>query len=121
MAALTPVIASRLAGADMSAASMPAATSGTTGDSFPAGPNAFLRVKNGGAAACTVTVSMPVGGGPLGTTITNLALAPPVAGTTGDRLYGPFPQYPFGDQNGNVTVTYSVTTTVTVAAVTVTD
>ena len=117
MAALTPVVASRSAGADLTGL----VAAGAGGDTFPAGPNSFLRVKNGNAAPCTVTVTQPAGSGPLGTTIAPLALAPVVAATTGDRLYGPFPLYPFADANGNVNVSYSVTATVTVLAVTVTD
>lgn len=117
MAALTPVVASRGAGADLS--TLTAASAG--GDTFPAGPNSFLRVKNAGASPCTVTVTQAALSGPLGTTIAPLALAPAVAITTGDRLFGPFPPYPFGDANGNVNVTYSSTTSVTVLAVTVTD
>jgi hypothetical protein len=112
MTALVPVLCARSGGGDIAAALIAA----TNGDTFPAGPNSFLRVKNGNAAACTVTVTPPSTSGPLGTTIGPLALSPQVALTVGDRIYGPFPTYPFGDANGNVTVTYSVTPTVTVEA-----
>ncbi len=113
MAALTPVVCARSGGGDISAGM---ASAGAGGDTFPAGPNAFLRVKNGNAAPCTVTVTPAAGSGPLGATIAPVPLAPVVAATTGDRVYGPFPLYPFGDATGNVNVTYSVTATVTVQA-----
>jgi hypothetical protein len=119
MTALTPVIASRLAGADLSPAAMTAASNG---DTFPVGPNTFLRVKNLGGTICAVTVTVgAAGSGPLGTSIVAMALLPSVPITTGDRLYGPFPAYPFGDANGLVTVTYSFLTTVWVQAITVVD
>jgi hypothetical protein len=91
---------------------------GAGGDTFPAASNVYLRVKNGNAAACTVTVTPPAAGGPGGTTVAPYALAPAVAATTGDRTYGPFPANPFADQNGNVNVSYSVTATVTVQVLT---
>lgn len=103
MTALVPVTASRLAGADLAAG----LTTTTAADTFPAGPNTYLRVKNTTAGAITVTVNPPAGGGPQGTTIAPLALAPAVPVTTGDRIYGPFPVNPFADSNGNVNVTYS--------------
>jgi hypothetical protein len=113
MAALTQVICARSGGGDISAAM---ASAGAGGDTFPAGPNSYLRVKNANAAACTVTVTPPASGGKYGTTVAPLALSPVVALTTGDRIYGPFPAETFADANGNVNVTYSVTTSVTVQA-----
>ncbi len=117
MAALTPTIVARSGGADISAA-MAAASAG--GDTMPAGPNAYLHVKNTAGAAVTVSVTPPAGSGPLGTTIGALALAPAVAATTGDMIYGPFPSNPFGDANGNVNISYSSAASVTVKALTVT-
>jgi hypothetical protein len=117
MAALTPVVCARSGGGLIGTLS----AAGAGGDTFPAGPNTFLRVKNGNAAACVVTVTPPAGGGPMGTTVAPLALTPSVDATTGDRIYGPFPQNPFGDANGNVNVSYSVTATVTVQALIVSD
>jgi hypothetical protein len=113
LAALTQVLCARSGGGDI-AAGLTAA--GGAGDTFPAGPNSFLRVKNANAAACTVTVTPSTGSGPQGTSIGALALAPPVALTSGDRVYGPFPAYPFADANGNVNVSYSVTSSVSVEA-----
>ena len=117
--AFTPVPSTRLAGADTSAAAI--ATAAANGDTFPAGPNVFLRVKNAAATTCTVSVVMPASTGPSGVSFANYNLAPPVPITTGDRLYGPFPAYPFGDSNGNVTLNYSTTTSVTVQVLIATD
>jgi hypothetical protein len=109
MTAFTPTACSRAAGVNNAAA----LTAVTAADTFPAGGNVYFRVKNTGASPVTVTVNPAAGGGPQGTTVAPLALAPAVPATTGDVTYGPFPQNPFGDQNGNVNVTYSSTTSVT--------
>jgi hypothetical protein len=114
LTALTPSVVARLGGTDVSAGMVAA----TNGDTMPAGPNNFLHVKNASGAAVTVTVTPPAGGGPLGTTISPLALTPTVGATTGDMMFGPFPVSPFGDANGNVTFTYSATASVTVKALT---
>jgi hypothetical protein len=107
MAALTPVLCARTGGGDIAAGL--ASSSASPGDTFPAGPNNFLRVKNTSGGAVTATVTPPTGGGPLGTTISPFALSPAVALTTGDRIYGPFPPQPFADPAGNVTVLCSTT------------
>ena len=112
MTALTPVTASRAAGANFGAA----LTAASASDTFPAGPNTYLRVKNGGATTITVTVTPATGSGPQGTTIQALALSPVVESTTGDRIYGPFPQNPFGDANGNVNITETPFASVTIGA-----
>jgi hypothetical protein len=93
-----------------------ALTTATAADTFPAGPNTYLRVKNGNAAPVTVTVTPPAGSGPLGTTIAPYALAPAVAATTGDRTFGPFPANVFGDSSGNVNFACAPFATVTVGA-----
>jgi len=98
MTALVPVPASRLAGANL----ITAGTTTTAADTFPAGPNTWLRVRNTSASPVTITVTPIAGSGPQGTTIAPLALSPAVEITTGDRIYGPFPQNPFGDGSGNV-------------------
>jgi hypothetical protein len=100
MTALVPIIAGRLTGADNS--DVTPLVNSTAADTFPAGPNTYLRVHNTSASPVTVTVTPPAGSGPQGTTIAPYALAPTVAITTGDRIYGPFPVSPFGDGNGNV-------------------
>jgi len=115
LAALTPSVVARSGGADISSG-MAAASAG--GDTMPAGPNNYLHVKNASGAAVTVTATPAAGSGPLGTTISPVALAPVVAATTGDMIYGPFPTNPFGDGNGNVNFTYSAVTSVTVKALT---
>src|SRR5882724_4319646 len=115
MVALTPVLCARSGGGDITAGLINSST--TPGDTFPAGYNSFLRVKNTSGGAVTVTITPPTGGGPLGTTVAPFALSPTVALTTGDRIYGPFPATPFGDANGNVTALCSTTgATVQVAA-----
>jgi len=108
MTALVPIPINRT-GADLTAGLVAA----TAADTFPAGYQNMLRVKNGNASACIPTVTPPTGGGPAGTTVAPLALTS-VPATTGDRMFGPFPANPFADANGNVNVSYSVTPTVTV-------
>ncbi len=98
MTAIVPQTATRAAGADTALAG----TVTTAADTFPAGPNTYLRVRNTTASPVSVTVTPPAGGGPAGTTVAPLVLAPVVAITTGDRTYGPFPANPFADANGNV-------------------
>lgn len=114
MTALVPVIVSRLAGANMAAAM----TAATGSDTFPAGPNTYLRVKSANAATVQVSVTPLAGGGPLGTTDAPFNLLPVVEVTTGDRIYGPFPQNPFGDNSGNVTVVCTPSASVTIGAFT---
>lgn len=110
MAALTVQTSNRAAGIDNVAGLQAVSAS----DTFPADNNTYIRIKNGNAAACTVTVNPPAGGGKSGTTIAPFALGP-VAATTGDREFGPFPLDPFGDPaTGLVTLTYSVTATVSI-------
>jgi hypothetical protein len=104
MTALTPLTASRGAGANLQATVFSTATAA---DTFPAGPNTYLAVRNTTLAAVTVTVTPATGSGPQGTTISPLNLAPAVEVTTGFRVYGPFPQNPFGDASGNVNLTYN--------------
>lgn len=109
MAALTPIVINR-ASADLTAGLVSA---GAAGDTFPAGSQYILRIKNGNASPTIPTVTPPTGGGPSGTTVAPLALTT-VAATTGDRAFGPFFPQPFADANGNVNVSYSVQATVTV-------
>jgi hypothetical protein len=107
LAALVPVLCARSGGGDIAAGLV--SSSASPGDTFPAGPNSFLRVQNTSAGPVTVTITPPSTSGPLGTTIGPLAMSPAVALTTGDRIYGPFPTFPFGDANGNVTALCSTT------------
>lgn len=88
------------------------------GDSFPVNTDQrhFLHVKNGGASPITVTITpvtlaeKTVGAGSL----TVPSLGGSVAATS-DKMFGPFPVDYMG-ANGQVQVTYSAVTTVTVAA-----
>ena len=85
-----------------------------SGDTFANDGHTFLHVKNANVAACTVTIDSvrPCDQG----TDHNIAVV--VAADTGDEMIGPFPVARFNDSSGNVTVTtYSVTSSVTVAAV----
>ena len=103
MAALTPTSVSRAGIAPT------VITPAGGGDTFPAGPNTYVRFITSGTIV-TVTITPPAGSGPLGTTVAPVAIVLPA---TGVREYGPFPQNPFGDANGNVTMTYSVITGLT--------
>jgi hypothetical protein len=89
-----------------------AITPAVTGDTFPAGGSTYLRLITSGTAA-TLTITPPAGGGPLGTTIAPFTFVLPA---TGVREIGPFPQNPFGDANGNVNISYSSITGLTVEA-----
>jgi hypothetical protein len=111
MTAYVPVAISRGAGVDLTAAGVAVASN----DTFPAGNDVFLRVKNTNAAACTVSViNTGANAGPNGTFLAPLALAPSVPLTSGDRMYGPFPANAFADpSDGQVHVSYSVTSGVT--------
>lgn len=103
MTALTPNVVSRAGVAPT------VVTPAAGGDTFPAGASTYVRFTTSGTAV-TVTLTPPAGGGPLGTTVSPVPIVLPA---TGVREYGPFPQYPYGDQNGNVTMTYSAITGLT--------
>ena len=118
MAALTPKVMGSRVGMSLADGDMSAATA-TTGDTFPAGPNSYLAVKNASGGDITVTIKAVSKAGPLQTTLADLALTPVVEATTGLRVFGPFPAYPFADASGNVTAVCSAVTTVKVAAITV--
>ena len=82
------------------------------GDSFPNDGKTVLEVVNGGGSPITVTIAAPVNcnqgtNHPGGGSVTN--------GTT--KRFGPFDQARWNDASGNVVVTYSAVTSVTVAAV----
>jgi len=109
MAALTPQVLSR-------AGIAPTYGAVTASDTFPqaVGVAQFLHVKNGNAAACTVTL---VDGGrtPAGSLAANPTVVVPA--TTGDRMIGPIPNS-MADQTTNLlTALFSVTPSVTVALV----
>lgn len=110
MTAYVPVGVTR-AGVDLTVAGV-AVSSGS--DTFPASPDNYLRVKNGGGTVCNVTVmNASANAGPSGTFLAPLAIGS-VPITTGDKLFGPFPAYPFADpSDGQIHVAYSFVTTVT--------
>lgn len=103
MAALTPNVVTRAGVAPT------VVTPAAGGDTFPAGASTYVRFITSGTAT-TVTLTPPASGGPLGTTVAPVTIALPA---TGVREFGPWPGYPYGDQNGNVTMTYSAITGLT--------
>jgi hypothetical protein len=83
-----------------------------SGDTFPNDGRTFLHVKNANGAACVVTVTATKPCDVAGTLHTNVVS---VGATTGDEMIGPWPVERWG---GTVTVTtYSVTASVSVAAI----
>jgi len=87
------------------------AGAGTSGDEFAnRDGRAFLHVKNGGGSQITVTVNSQV---PCNYGHDHDITVQVPAG--GEKLIGPFSPGRFNDTNGKVQVTYSSTTDVTVA------
>lgn len=88
------------------------AAADAAGDKFANNGRQFLVVKNGGAAAITVTVNSQrqCDQGFDHDITVNVAAA-------GEKWIGPFEPNRFNDGNGNVNVAYSAVTSVTVAAV----
>jgi hypothetical protein len=86
------------------------------GDAMSPGATNFLRVVNGGGSPITVTLAIPAGAsGFPNTAYTNTAVSV-TNGTTRD--IGPLPAQQYADPTtGLVTITYSAVTSVTVAAV----
>lgn len=82
------------------------------GDAFVNDGRTLLYVKNGGASEITVTVNsqQPCNYG----FDHDLQVAIPASG---ERIIGPFRQDRFNDANGQVVVTYTAVTSVTVAAI----
>lgn len=117
MTALSPSQVARMGGADTKSGAVAAAN----GDTIPAG--CHLHVINGSASAITVTLVMPTGTGPYGTSYANQALTPTVGANTGDMIYGPFDAgHPAVDPaTGLVTFNYSATATVTVKCLQIQD
>jgi hypothetical protein len=83
------------------------------GDQFTADERTYLVVKNGSGAGITVTCAGQQVPAPNLTTTMPAVTVP--AGQ--EKWIGPFPAPLFADTNGNVLVTYSAVTTVTVGAV----
>jgi len=87
------------------------------GDTFANDGDALLYVKNGGGGSVTVTitaqaVSLTVPGRGAMTK----ANAGGAVAAGADRVFGPFPPASFNNASGQVAVTYSGVTSVTVAA-----
>lgn len=89
------------------------AAASASGDSFPNDGRTLLHVKNTNAAARTVTVTSQKTASP-GLTPANNAVSVPA--TTGERFIGPFDPTIWNDVNGNLQITYSAETGVTIAA-----
>lgn len=110
MAALTTRVVTRTGNGVLLGA---AAASGG-GDTFTNDGNTFLYVKNGSGGSITVTVAIPY-------TVDNVAVSTGkalVVAAGEERLFGPFPTGIYTDPNtGNVSLTYSGVTSLTVAAV----
>jgi hypothetical protein len=78
---------------------------------FPNDGRTFMHIKNvsGAPITCTVTTAG---------TYLGLALADPVitvGATTGEQMAGPFPQGIYNASDGNIDITWSATTSVTLA------
>lgn len=88
------------------------------GDVAPNDGRTVLHVKNGGGGSINVTVTANAATvqDPNKGTLTkpNVVVAVP---NGQERFIGPFPPAAFNDANGNVPITYSGVTTVTIAAV----
>lgn len=87
------------------------------GDAMSCGSGMFLHIKNTGGASITVTLVVPSSR----TYEPNVAITSPVItvpSTTGDRMIGPIDAGTFADPvTGLCSLTYSGVTSVTVAAV----
>jgi hypothetical protein len=106
--AVLAVQRSKIGGTDLT---FPAAAAG--GDSFAPGERVVLHVRNGDAAAKTVTVVVP-GNTKYGQAAPDVAVIVPAGGQT---AIGPFPPDLADPADGNVDVLYSAVTAVTVALV----
>lgn len=90
----------------------PAAASGG-GDSFQNDGTIFVYIKNGGGGSITATAAIPL-------LVDGVAIASGKQVTVGagaEVLFGPFPTSTYNDVNGNVNLTYSGVTSVTVSAI----
>lgn len=117
MAAIPAYAASRGAGVDITDNGPCWSTASAGGDTFPPGTDNFLFVRSTNSGAVTVTVIAASGtGGPSGTFLAPMALAPAVGANTGRRIYGPFPSSSFADaSDGQVHMVYSSASNVQVS------
>lgn len=86
------------------------------GDEFANNGKTFLHVKNGGGSSINVTIASQVTDPEPGTAASNIVIA---VANGAEKMIGPFNQNGYNDVDGNVQVTYSAVTSVTVAAISV--
>ena len=92
-----------------------AANSG--GDTADNGGGTFLHIKNGGGSEITVTITAQTTSvdssiyGDLTKANASIAIA-----ASGEAFIGPFKQSAFNNANGEIAITYSAVTSVTIAA-----
>ncbi len=91
-----------------------AAAAAAGGDDFANDGNTFLKIINGSGGSINVTAASNYTSPPTGTAQSDNVVA---VGAGVTALIGPFPQSGFNDDDGKVNITYSATTTVTVAAI----
>lgn len=84
------------------------------GDKVHPGQHTVLHLKNGNAAACVVTLVTP--GTAEGLAIADLTVSVPAGA---DKFIGPLPANLFRGADGYVAVSYSVTSSVTAAVLSV--
>ena len=111
MAAVTPILVNESGNINATL------TTPSASDTFTWSPSLQLVVTNGNASTCTVTVVKQVSTDPIvdskygNFTKSNASIAI-LAGNTG--VIGGFKESGFKDSDGNITVTFSVTSSVTV-------
>jgi hypothetical protein len=105
MAALTP---QNVTLAGLTPAFTPAAGGG---DTFPNDGNCLVEFKNTDGSPVTVTIATPAKVD--GMDVADLVVVVPA--TTGNKLLPPLQTHIFNDANGNVSMTYSGVTALTVA------
>jgi len=111
MATLTVVSAPKAAAGVASVA----ASAAGGGDVFPNDGRTIVEITNGGGGSITPTFAA-TGTLPSGAAITSVATAI-AAGAT--RIFGPFPPEQFNNSSGQVAITYTGVTTVTVRCISV--
>jgi hypothetical protein len=90
----------------------PALVAVASSDTFANNGSVILHVHNGNASTLTVTITDPTSAAPSGLAFTTAGVV--VSLLTGtDKYIGPFNTNRFNDASGNVTVGYSVTSSVT--------
>lgn len=101
------------AGNDMTVAGAACAAGG---DVFPNAGDVFIRVRNAGGSPQTVTATPPnasvqkEGFGALA----RATIAVSIPATTGDKIIGPFPPAAFNNGSGQVALTYTAVTSLTI-------